>query len=103
MTLVCLLQQYWAGNPDAYQFIGVAQLAAAFEASGISAEVTDQDDLEKGKRHKDTGNKPGSNSEHDVENGRKKSEGQAEQKSQSSRVEPLVHDTWGFLNFQCDP
>jgi len=44
------VQQYWAGNPDAYEFVGVSQLAEAFQKSGISSEVNGEEDLEKGKK-----------------------------------------------------
>jgi len=44
------VQQYWAGNPDEYEFVGVSQLAEAFQKSGISSEVNNEEDLEKGKK-----------------------------------------------------
>lgn len=44
------VQQYWAGNPDAYEFVGVSELAEAFQKSGISPEVDVEEDLEKGKK-----------------------------------------------------
>lgn len=30
------MQQYWAGNPDKYAFVGVSELSQAFKDSGIS-------------------------------------------------------------------
>ncbi len=44
------VQQYWAGNPDEYEFVGVSQLAEAFQKSGISSEADGEEDLEKGKK-----------------------------------------------------
>lgn len=47
------LQQYWAGDPDAYAFIGISQLAQAFKDSGISTDHCEEDkggDLEAGRK-----------------------------------------------------
>lgn len=47
------MQQYWAGNPDAYDFVGVGQLAKAFSESGIGPRLDDETpDLEKGQKGK---------------------------------------------------
>ena len=44
------MQQYWAGNAEAYAFVGVSQLAQAFKDSGISSDHSDDTaDLEAGK------------------------------------------------------
>lgn len=43
------MQQYWAGDPDVYAFVGVAQLAQAFKDSGISSDHNgDSPDVEAG-------------------------------------------------------
>ena len=82
------MQQYWAGDPDVYQFIGVAQLAEAFAASGIGSETRGEDDLEKGSR-KLEGMGSVNGRQEDVEKGNK---GQrADQHKQDQELEPLVH------------
>ena len=61
------LQQYWAGDADAYAFIGVSQLAQAFKDSGISPDHAehseDSDDMESGKK-KSRHTAPKANSSH---------------------------------------
>lgn len=56
MTALCVVQQYWAGDPDKYAFVGVSQLAQAFKDSGISTDSNAKgDDVEAGhklNRHK---------------------------------------------------
>jgi len=55
----CCLQQYWAGNPNRYEFVGVSQLAKAFQKSGISSENDGEHDLEKGRNSQDEEGKKG--------------------------------------------
>lgn len=70
------MQQYWAGNPDAYEFVGVSQLAEAFQRSGISSEVDGEEDLEKGK---------------------KKQESSADKGKGGRDLDPLVHEKYDAL------
>ena len=97
------MQQYWAGNLDAYEFIGVSQLAEAFQASGIGFETMGEEDLESGQRQKhrqpdqqyqgqeERKNKVQSNQQDQEQNLKKKQKGQQDQ---DSGLDPLVHDRW---------
>ncbi|KAA6418150.1 MAG: ATP-binding cassette transporter [Trebouxia sp. A1-2] len=71
-------EQYWAGNPDAYEFVGVSQLAEAFQRSGISSEVDGEEDLEKGK---------------------KKQESSADKGKGGRDLDPLVHEKYALTSF----
>ena len=93
-----LMQQYWAGNPDAYEFIGVAQLAEAFQASGIASETRSDEDLESGQKkmrrqpdQQDQGqNKKKNKMQSDQQD--QEQEKRPDQQSQDSGLDPLVHD-----------
>lgn len=66
VSTICVcgsVQQYWAGNPDAYEFVGVSQLAEAFQKSGISSEADGEEDLEKGKKKQGSASDEGRDAE----------------------------------------
>ena len=90
-----LMQQYWAGNPDAYEFIGVSQLAEAFQASGIGSETSGQEDLESGQKKK----KHRQPDQQDQGQNKKQNKMQSDQQGQDSGLDPLVHDRWA--NWSC--
>lgn len=83
------MQQYWAGDPDAYSFVGVSQLAEAFNDSGIgfSEMGDDAPDLEKGTKLKQKGD---SKEENSRENGGKGEKTPNMRKGQA--LDPLVHN-----------
>lgn len=84
------MQQYWAGDPDAYDFVGVPQLAKAFQESGIGSEMDhDAPDLEKGRTPKQ---KAGSKEEDSRETGGK--EGPVPDAQKRNALDPLVHDKY---------
>ena len=94
------MQQYWAGNPDTYDFVGVSQLAKAFRDSGIGPRLDDDTaDLEKGQKGKNdsvfstqeeesrqNGSVEGQNGgQHDQE---------SDERKKKSMLDPLVHDKY---------
>ena len=95
------MQQYWAGNPDAYDFVGVSQLAKAFRDSGIGARLDDDTpDLEKGQKRKresvvstqEEDSRQGGGVE--GHSGREHEQESDEQKKRNT-LDPLVHDKCG--------
>ncbi|KAL3152681.1 hypothetical protein ABBQ38_012276 [Trebouxia sp. C0009 RCD-2024] len=85
-------EQYWAGDPDAYDFVGVPQLAKAFQESGIGSEMDhDAPDLEKGRTPKQ---KAGSKEEDSRETGGK--EGPVPDAQKRNALDPLVHDKFAL-------
>ena len=77
------MQQYWAGDPDTYDFVGVSQLAKAFQESGIGFEMDGAaSDLEKGRKPKQgAGSEEEDSSEDGGKGGHKKKDA----------LDPLVH------------
>lgn len=74
VDIVLVLQQYWAGDADAYAIIGVSQLAQAFKDSGISPHHAEHaevgDDLEAGRKNsRHTGTKGGKGSHQERQSG----------------------------------
>ena len=95
------MQQYWAGDPDAYDFVGVSQLAKAFRDSGIGARLdADTPDVETGPKGRPSS--VVSNEEEDSrqngsmkrQNGGKHEQESDEQKKRNT-LDPLVHDKYG--------
>ena len=91
-----VLQQYWAGDSDAYGFIGVRQLAQAFQESGIGAELdTNDPDLEKGQLHEQHSNAEEEDSRQNgnlpMHSGGKREKLRHDEKKRDD-LDPLVHE-----------
>ena len=93
------MQQYWAGDSEAYDFVGVSQLAKAFHDSGIGARLDDTPDLEKGQERKHASvvstQEQGQNGSVEGQNSRQRERESDEQKKRNP-LDPLVHE-------KCDP
>ena len=94
-----LVQQYWAGDPDAYDFVGVAQLAKAFHESGIGSRLDgDAPDLETGQkqRHHFTAQEEDSRQNgHMARQSGGTQEQMLDQQKKRDALDPLVHDKYG--------
>ncbi|KAL3156297.1 hypothetical protein ABBQ32_012567 [Trebouxia sp. C0010 RCD-2024] len=85
-------EQYWAGDPDAYEFVGVSQLAKAFQESGIGSEMdSDAPDMEKGRAPKREAGSKEEDSWEDGGNG-----GRMPDAQKQNALDPLVHDKFAL-------